>query len=171
MAVKLALWWARRRYPIAWRKWPEDTEQAVHLALAEVGSTASPQEIFRAVSRSIYRLTRELGDAPHQYTKYRVLMSARRSRIAKALRMRDEGFTAREINDALGAAAAQCAAKHASEATFRGDRGNEARWGNYAIRRAAARELRRQGRTLKQIAEALGLSVAGVHYAVKNSEK
>ena len=48
-----------------------------------------------------------------------------------------------------------------------GKRGCKKRWGDYEVRRAKARAMRGSGATLKQIAEALGLTIAGAHYACR----
>lgn len=171
-ATALAFAHARRFYRWAFERWPEDACQSVHLALASAGDTV--EEIRSAVGREMRALQRELGMPAKHNSKINYLekLSVRRSRIAKALRLRDKGLTANEINAALGGSSAQCAARHASGQAYRGDRGNAARWGDYEQRRQQAREMRVAGMTLKSIQQALGYrSVASVHYAVGRKVK
>lgn len=145
--------------------WPEDWSQCVYLALVKVGASADVKTIGRAVSNELDSLMRELGTNNTTVSA----LSNRRTNLFSALRMREAGATGREINAALGAGAANLAAKHSSTTRYRGDKGNAARWGDYAPRRAKAREMRGDGATLKQIAEACGYrSIASAHYAVSD---
>lgn len=163
-------------YSTLFRLAPDDARQIVAATAALHPADLAARR--RWENREMRELYKALGlhESAQRIGSCLARRSARRSNIARLMRGHDayaNPQTARTLY------VRECRARGVesrpgvppSESGRRGGlRGAATRWGDFAARRAEARRLREEGKTLAEIAGALGISVSGVSYAVRSKE-
>lgn len=156
---------ARRWHPVLWRTQNEDVCQTVALAALEYERDGGSWKSHLSRAMRTY-MPSPVTRAWHKRMGYD-LPQERCATVFEAHGTVQAAAAAMGINHGTLAKRLGSLPPAKDRMAIGGKRGCAARWGDYETRRAKAREMRAAGATLGKIAEALGISIAGAHYACK----